>query len=84
MPHPAGCDDEPECDAWTLIADRTDEPQRRSVAAAATGPPSLEIIGDPEGQFCGQHGSELLPYGHLVLFDNGVMCMQDPYTSPLS
>ena len=32
------------------------------------GPPPLDIIGDAEGQFCGQHGSSLLPNGkpHLV------------------
>ena len=43
------------------------------------GPPPLEIIGDAEGQFCGQHGSSLLPNGHLILFDNGVQCMLDPW-----
>ena len=34
------------------------------------GPAPLDIIGDAEGQFCGQHGSSLLPNGHLILFDN--------------
>ena len=43
------------------------------------GPPPLDIIGDAEGQFCGQHGSSLLPNGHLILFDNGVLCMHDPW-----
>ena len=43
------------------------------------GPAPLEIIGDAEGQFCGQHGSSLLPNGHLILFDNGVLCMLDPW-----
>ena len=43
------------------------------------GPPPLEIIGDPEGQFCGQHGTALLPNGHLLMFDNGVLCMKDPW-----
>ena len=43
------------------------------------GPPPLDIIGDAEGQFCGQHGSELFPNGHLTLFDNGVLCMDDPW-----
>ena len=43
------------------------------------GPAPLEIIGDAEGQFCGQHGSSLLPNGHLILFDNGGLCMQDPW-----
>ena len=43
------------------------------------GPAPLDIIGDAEGQFCGQHGSSLLPNGHLILFDNGVRCKQDPW-----
>ena len=43
------------------------------------GPAPLEIIGDAEGQFCGQHGTSLLPNGHLILFDNGVFCMHDPW-----
>ena len=43
------------------------------------GPAPLDIIGDAEGQFCGQHGSSLLPNGHLILFDNGVQCMLDPW-----
>ena len=47
--------------------------------ALGKGPPPLEIIGDTEGQFCGQHGTSLLPNGHLILFDNGVLCMQDPW-----
>ena len=43
------------------------------------GPPPLDIIGDAEGQICGQHGSSLLPNGHLILFDNWVSCMHDPW-----
>ena len=43
------------------------------------GPAPLDIIGDAEGQFCGQHGTSLLPNGHLILFDNGVLCMHDPW-----
>ena len=43
------------------------------------GPPPLEIIGDAEGQFCAQHGSSLLPNGHLILYDNGLKCMEDPW-----
>ena len=47
--------------------------------ALGKGPPPLDIIGDAEGQFCGQHGSSLLPNGDLILFDNGVRCKQDPW-----
>ena len=43
------------------------------------GPAPLDIIGDDEGQFCGQHGSALLPNGHLLLYDNGFSCMDDPW-----
>ena len=44
------------------------------------GPPPLDIIGDPEKQFCGQHGSSLLPNGNLLLYDNGVECTRNPWT----
>ena len=49
-------------------------------AARGIGPPPLEIVGDEEGQFCGQHGSSLLPNGNLILYDNGVQCTIDPWT----
>ena len=44
------------------------------------GPPPLKLIGDPVGQFCGQHGSQLLPTGNLLLYDNGALCMENPWT----
>ena len=44
------------------------------------GPPPLDIIGDPEKQFCGQHGSSQLPNGNLILYDNGVQCTRNPWT----
>ena len=44
------------------------------------GPPPLDIIGDPEKQFCGQHASSLLPNGNLILYDNGVECTKNPWT----
>ena len=47
--------------------------------ALGKGPAPLDIIGDAEGQFCGQHGSSLLPNGHLIMFDNWVSCMHDPW-----
>ena len=42
--------------------------------------PSLRIIGDPYGEFCGQHSARLLPNGHLLLYDNGWNCRPDPAT----
>ncbi|MYD87554.1 MAG: hypothetical protein F4Y14_16055, partial [Acidobacteria bacterium] len=44
------------------------------------GPEPLTIIGDPEGEFCGQHGAELHPGNRLTLFDNGEHCVVDPVT----
>ncbi len=44
------------------------------------GPPPLQIVGDPYGEFCGQHAARLLDNGHLMLFDNGVECLEDPRT----
>ena len=44
------------------------------------GPPPLKIVGDPYGEFCGQHAARLLDNGHLILFDNGVQCLEDPRT----
>ena len=39
--------------------------------AAEGGTPPLKIVGDPYGEFCGQHSARLLANGHLMLFDNG-------------
>ncbi len=53
------------------------------------GPPPLRIVGDPEGEFCGQHSAQLLPpppglrLPRLLLFDNGVACVIDPRTGEL-
>ena len=53
----------------------TEEWQSRHI-----GPPPLKIVGDPYGEFCGQHSARLLDNGHLSLFDNGVACLKDPRT----
>ena len=42
--------------------------------------PPLKIIGDPYVEFCGQHSAKLMPNGHLLLFDNGYKCPNDPAT----
>ncbi len=44
------------------------------------GPAPLSIIGDPEGEFCGQHAVQLLGNGRLVMFDNGGHCLVNPWT----
>ena len=53
----------------------TEEWESRSI-----GPPPLKIVGDPYGEFCGQHAARLLDNGNLILFDNGVQCLEDPRT----
>ena len=47
---------------------------------ASGSPAPLKIVGDPYGEFCGQHAARLLPNGNLVLFDNGAHCLVDPAT----
>ena len=49
-------------------------------AARDIGPPPLDFINDPEGEFCGQHTARFLPNGNVFLFDNGVLCAIDPWT----
>ena len=46
----------------------------------AQGIQRLTIVGDPHGEFCGQHSARLIPNGHLLLFDNGHHCLEDPET----
>ena len=45
------------------------------------GPAPLPIINDPEGEFCGQHGAQVLPNGNLLLYDNGQPCVINPWTN---
>ena len=49
-------------------------------AARDIGPPLLDFINDPEGEFCGQHTARFLPNGNVFLFDNGALCTIDPWT----
>ncbi|MXY73153.1 MAG: hypothetical protein F4Y97_09010 [Dehalococcoidia bacterium] len=44
------------------------------------GPAPMEIVADPQKQFCGQHDAKLLPGDRLVLFDNGDDCSRNPWT----
>ena len=48
--------------------------------ARGVGPAPLAIVGDPAGQFCGQHAAQVLPNGNLILYDNGTACLLDPLT----
>ena len=49
-------------------------------AARGIGPAPLSIVNDPLGEFCGQHAASILPNGNLLLFDNGVVCVVNPWT----
>ena len=49
-------------------------------AARDIGPRPLDFINDPEGEFCGQHSARILPNGNIFLFDNGSVCVIDPWT----
>ena len=44
------------------------------------GPAPLAVVGDPAGEFCAQHAAQILPNGNLILFDNGVHCVVNPWT----
>ncbi len=45
---------------------------------ASGAQPPLRIVGDPYGEFCGQHSARMIGNGNLLLFDNGVECLVDP------
>ncbi len=47
---------------------------------ASGSPAPLRIMGDPHGEFCGQHAARIGPDGNLILFDNGAHCLVDPET----
>ena len=49
-------------------------------SARDIGPRPLDFINDPEGEFCGQHSARILPNGKVFLFDNGSVCVIDPWT----
>ena len=49
-------------------------------AARDIGPRPLDFINDPEGEFCGQHSARILPNGNVFLFDNGSVCVIEPWT----
>ena len=58
---------------WRLgKSNRSDE----EWTASGTQPP-LRIVGDPYGEFCGQHSARMIDNGNLLLFDNGVACLVD-------
>ena len=52
------------------------EPMRADRSAPSTGASRyLPVVGDPEGEFCGQHHVTATPAGSLLMFDNGNHCL---------
>ena len=49
-------------------------------ASRDVGPAPMVVVGDPAGEFCGQHAAQVLPNGNLLMFDNGVACLINPWT----
>ena len=57
---------------------RLGKSNRSDAAWTASGAqPPLRIVGDPYGEFCGQHSARMIGNGNLLLFDNGVVCIVD-------
>ena len=51
-------------------------PMRADRPAPASGAARhLELVGDPEGEFCGQHHVTATATGSLLMFDNGNHCL---------
>ena len=63
---------------WRLGSSMWSRSEWEAGRSSGSGPAPLEIVGDPHGEFCGQHAAQLLPNGHLLLYDNGVHCLVDP------
>ena len=50
-------------------------PMRADRAAPPGGTRYLPVVGDPEGEFCGQHHVTATPAGSVLMFDNGNHCL---------
>ena len=67
--------------AQVLRIDRSSNTGAIEWKLGGTAPPKsseteyLEIVGDDEGEFCGQHQATLTDDAHVVLFDNGNGCL---------
>ena len=42
--------------------------------------PPYTIVDDPHDEFCGQHSAKIIGNGNLLLYDDGVYCVQHPET----
>lgn len=51
-------------------------PMRHNRPRPSTGAGEyLEVVGDPRGEFCGQHQATATPAGSVLMFDNGDHCL---------
>ena len=62
---------------WRVGPTNQDEPGWTS---PPPDPAPLAMVGDPQGQFCGQHAASITPEGRLLLYDNGANCSRNPWT----
>ena len=62
---------------WRVGPTNSDEP---GWASPTPDPAPLEIVGDPQGQFCGQHAAQVTADGRLLVYDNGSDCSRNPWT----
>ena len=62
---------------WRLGPTNQDEP---GFASPRLDPAPLDIVGDPQLQFCGQHAASVTADGRLLLYDNGANCSVNPWT----
>ena len=58
---------------WQLGGTEPMRADRPRPAAGATR--YLPVVGDPEGEFCGQHHVTVTPDGSVLMFDNGNHCL---------
>ena len=58
---------------WQLGGTEPMRADRPRPAAGATR--YLPVVGDPEGEFCGQHHVTVTPAGSVLMFDNGNHCL---------
>ncbi len=63
---------------WRLGHSIWDRGEWEAGSSSGSGPAPLEFVNDPQGGFCGQHAAQILDNGHLLLYDNGVVCVTDP------
>ena len=62
---------------WRVGRSNLDDAQWQARPTGKSRVAPYVIIGDPEGEFCGQHSAKLIGNGNLLLYDNGVDCLEN-------